>query len=492
MSPESRLNQHFLGQAHYLKCAGESYSLLPFRFTKLDSSRYVITNIAGEYLVLPRSVLHQFVRFQLPMHSPVYNSLKSKHFLFDDDSNIALELLATKLRTKNEFLSQFTALHMFVVTLRCDHSCPYCQVSRQSEDKLAYDMSEETADAAIDFMFKSPSSSLKVEYQGGETLMNFDLIRYITLKVKERNVREGKNVQFVVATNLSPLSDEHLHFFAEHDVYISTSLDGPKELHNLNRPRPGGDSFDRTLDGIDKVQEHLGPDKISALMTTTEASLDRPEEIIDEYISRGFSSIFLRPISPYGFAVRTRVADRYNTEQWLEFYKKALDYVISVNQQGTYFREEYATLILRKMLTPWPTGYVDLQSPAGIGISAIVFNYDGSVYASDESRMLSEMGDDTFKLGELGVNKYEEIMLSDALLTPLLESVAEIDPCCSDCAFLPFCGSDPVFHYRSQGDFLGSKPNSGFCAKNMEILRHLISLLEDVPAKAEVLKGWLQ
>jgi hypothetical protein len=29
-------------------------------------------------------------------------------------------------------------------------------------------------------------------------------------------------------------------------------------------------------------------------------------------------------------------------------------------------------------------GYVDLMSPAGIGIGAVVYNYDGHVYASDE------------------------------------------------------------------------------------------------------------
>ena len=48
----------------------------------------------------------------------------------------------------------FDRLHMFVATLRCEHTCPYCQVSRQSRPRTSYDMSEETARRALD----SPSA----------------------------------------------------------------------------------------------------------------------------------------------------------------------------------------------------------------------------------------------------------------------------------------------------------------------------------------------
>jgi hypothetical protein len=62
-------------------------------------------------------------------------TLKSKHFLRDSSSLTPITLLATKYRTKKSFLAGFTALHIFVVTLRCDHSCLYCQVSRVSESE---------------------------------------------------------------------------------------------------------------------------------------------------------------------------------------------------------------------------------------------------------------------------------------------------------------------------------------------------------------------
>src|SRR5580692_11631348 len=111
------------------------YQLLPFRFTELDDKRFVATNLAGEFLVLPKEVVPQVIRHELPTNDPWYVELRARHFLTDDSTSIARDLLAIKLRTRYERLAEFTSLHIFVVTLRCEHSCQYCQVSRQSDDK---------------------------------------------------------------------------------------------------------------------------------------------------------------------------------------------------------------------------------------------------------------------------------------------------------------------------------------------------------------------
>lgn len=485
------LNSRFHEPKFYLPPAGAEYSLLPFRFIRLDPARYVVTNFAGEHFVLSQSELEQLVKHRLDPNSFLYDELKSRHFLVDCDSRVALDLLAVKYRTKQQLLPQFTALFMFVVSLRCDHSCPYCQVSRQSADRHAFDMVPEHADLAIDFMFRSPAPTIKVEFQGGEPLLNFELIRYIVLRSIERNATEGRQLEFVIASNLAFLTDDILNFCDEHGICFSTSLDGPRTLHNANRPRPGSDSYEKATEGIRRVRERLGPDRVAALMTTTEASLSQPREIIDEYVRQGFDSVFLRSVSPYGFAVKTGHSDRYSVERWLNFYRIALDYIFELNQQGQPFREEYTTLLLRKILTPFATGYVDLQSPAGIGIACLVFNYDGGIYASDEARMLAEMGDDTFRLGHLAHDSYQSVMLSPTLIDTLEQTMTEGMPMCSDCGFQPYCGSDPLHHFATQGDAVGFKPTSSFCARNMEVLRHVIGLLEDDPQASRILKSWI-
>lgn len=468
------------------------YQLLPARFARLDETRYVLTNEVGEYLIVDRPHLEQYVRKAVMPGTPFYHDLKAKHFLIDDDSTVALDLLALKVRTKAQRIAQFTALHLFVVTLRCDYTCRYCQVSRQTDDKLAFDMSEETANRSLDLVFRSPSPAIKIEFQGGEPLLNFPVIRHVIERAERLNEHHQKNIQFVITTNLSLLTDEILAFCRTHDISLSTSLDGPEDLHNLNRPRPGRNGYQLTVDGIRKAQQILGRDKISALMTTTEASLMRVREIIDTYVGLELDGIFLRSLSPYGFAVKTGQAQLYDVARWFDFYKAGLDYILEINRQGYPFVEHYAALILSKFLSPFGTGYVDLQSPAGMAISAIVYNYDGDVYASDESRMLAEMGDKSFRLGSVYQDAYEDILLSDTVLDTLEATVLESVPMCHDCGFLPYCGADPVYHYATQHDVIGHKALSGFCSKHMALFRHLLTLLEDDPEARRILLSWVR
>jgi len=466
------------------------YQLLPFRFSLLKGDLYVLSNFVGEYKILQREKLYSFARHQLPADDSDYIDLRAKQFLLDDSNSIAPQLLSIKTRTKYSRLADFTALHIFVVSLRCEHSCPYCQVSRQSEDRDSFDMTEEVADRSLELTFQSPSQNIKIEFQGGESLLNFDLIKYIVVQAKKINEKVNKHLGFVIATNLAPVTHEMLLFCKEHDIVISTSLDGPSDLHNKNRPRPGKNSYEKAIEGIRLVREVLGQDKVSALMTTTEASLNRVKDIIDEYIKNDFDGIFLRHLSPYGFAIKTKSYRAYSTERWLDFYKEGLQYIIELNKMGVPFREYYACTILSKMLTNSDPGFVDLMNPSGMGIAAIVYNYDGSVHPSDESRMLAEMGDNTFRMGNVLENTYEEIFSSEALVKPLEESFTLSAPMCSDCAFESFCGADPVYHYATSKDFLAKKPESDFCHRNMSIFKYLICLMEEDPYVKRLFFRW--
>lgn len=488
MTPLSLLQQGFSPLTRY-QPADASYRLLPFRYMRWGDDEILLTNDAGEHAFVSNVQLAALVQHRLDREDPSFLDLKAKHFLTDTGLRVPLELLATKYRTKKAFLNGGARLHLFVVTLRCDHSCRYCQVSRVSEDRERYDMSQETAARAVDLMFRTPAQALKVEFQGGEPLLCFDLVRWLVERIEARNLVEQRDLQFVVTTNLAPLTDEMLSFCRDHSVLLSTSLDGPEALHNANRPRPGRDAYALTVAGIDRAQTALGFDRVSAMMTTTRMSLAYPREIVDEYVRRGFTSIFLRPISPYGFAVRTGEAAKYETDEFLKFYRAALDHVIALNRRGVSFVEVYATLLLRKILTPFATAYVDLQSP--VGTSVVAYNYDGDVYATDEGRMLAAMGDTSFRLGNVHEHGYEEIFGGSKVQALLRDSVIETLPGCSDCAFLPYCGSDPVFHYRTQGDSIGHRPNSAFCHKNMSVLRHLFGLLRGGdPFTRALLASW--
>lgn len=460
----------------YYEQNGE-YHLLPFRFHRLSNGREVLVNEVGDFLLVPTGTARRIATRQVSPHEALYQDLISRFFISRTPIPPLLDVMATRYRTKKSFLENFTALHIFVVTLRCNHACHYCQVSRVSEDRTSFDMSYTDLDRAIALMFRSPSPVITMEFQGGEPFLAFDKVQYAVERASELNEHHRKSLSFVVCSNLTVLTDEMLAFCQRYNVLLSTSLDGPPFIHNANRAKTGAASYGLVVEGIGRAREALGHDRVSALMTTTLLSLEHPIEIIDTYLQHQFSNVFLRPISPYGFALKNARKNRYQTEKFLAFYRTGLAYILELNRSGQFFVEDYTSLLLQKMLSPFATGYVDLQSPAGLVTSVAVYNYDGWVYASDEARMLAEQGDYTFRLGRVS-DRYEDLFYGSLAQHLVYHGINEAQAGCSDCGFQAYCGADPVLHHATQGDLEGHKAFSVFCEKNMGILSHLFEMLE--------------
>jgi len=471
-----------------------SYKLMPFKMSKFDSD-YLISNDFGEWEVLKSDELTNLVNKNITPTSKLYRKLKSKNFLYSGNTSLGVDILASKLKTKKEFITDFSKLHIFCMTLRCNHSCIYCQVSRKSEsaNMTHYDMSDEVLSKSIDIMLQCPSDSITMEFQGGESLLAIEQVKKAILLANKKNESLNKDITFVMCTNLMHVTRETLEFFKKHNVHISTSLDGPQFLHNLNRATSGGDSYSNVMESFRLANDVLGEGCLSALMTTTKESLKYPKEIIDEYVRNGFHNIFVRELNPYGFAEKAARKIGYSTEDFLTFYKEMLTYIIQLNMSGTYFEESFAGLILKKLLTPWAIGFVDLQSPTGTGFNVTLYNYDGKVYPSDESRMLAETGDDTFALGDVRTDSYQELFFGEPMQLIASAALNESMPGCSDCAYAPFCGSEPVRRHQTQGDVIGHRPTDSYCIKNREIIKHIISLWTNGDDKTkEILMSWIR
>ena len=462
------------------------YYLLPFDFTRI-AGHEVVVNEFGDMLVLPTGSVEKIVNHQLE-EDDTYKDLVANYFISEQQIPANLNIYASRLREKKRFLDDFTALHIFVVTLQCNQNCVYCQASSRTEQSECCTMSFDTMENAVKLMFHSPAPVLTMEFQGGEPSLHPELIRFGIETAERINESEKREMRYVLCTNCVNLTDEMLDICKQYHMMISTSLDGPSFLHNTNRGKT--DSYEKVIAGIEKAREALGFEMVSPLQTTSVMALDYPIEIVDEYVRLGFKGLFLRALNPYGLAAYNHNWYQY-TERFIEFYKKAFEHILEINKQGTFFMEEFAVIVLRKMLTPFCTGFVDLQSPAGIINSVLVYNYDGYVYASDESRMLAENGDYTFRLGSVH-DRYEDIVFG-----PKVQKIAQIWANetlagCSDCALRNFCGADPVRNYSTQGDMYGHRPTSLLCKKNKAIIEYLITLL--IERREEVLpifKRWL-
>jgi len=466
-----------------MSTSDSSYMILPFRFERVDTGDFLLTNDAGDFIYIEPTEFDRLVSSDLDENSETFINLKTRHFLLDSPKYLAntIDLLATKYRSRKAYLKDFTCLHMIVLTLRCNHSCNYCQASSQDAKASKWDMARETARKVVDMIFQCPSPSIKIEFQGGEPLLNFPVIVEIVEYAKRISRRFKKNVSFVICTNLSLINKDILSFLKKHNVEVSTSLDGPKELHDSNRIlRDGGSSYDLFVKNLEMTRSILGQDSAGALLTITQTNINRLREVIDEYVKLGFRNVFLRSLNPYGYAQKkTGERLQYSIDDYIAAYKDALKYIIDLNIRGQHFSESFATILLTRILTPFATGFVDLQSPTGAGILGAIYDYDGSVYPCDEGRMMAAMGDSHFCLGNVHKNTYQEVFLNKKLRKIIAASCVETIPGCHSCVYQPYCGADPIRSYSQQKDlsYIGHMPSSEFCKKHKAILSHLFSFI---------------
>lgn len=465
----------------------DCYQLLPFDFTRV-ADKEVLVNEVGDMMIVPVGTVESIVNRTLK-RDDLFKSLVANFFISEELFPPLFNIYASRLREKKLFLDHFTALHIFVVTLQCNQNCVYCQASSRNEKSDNCSMSKEVMKRSVEIMFRSPSPVLTMEFQGGEPSLHPEIIRYGIETAEKKKLSDGRELRYVLCTNCVNLTDEMLDICKQYHVLISTSLDGPAYLHNLNRGKV--DSYEKVVAGIQKARTVLGNDQVSALMTTSVKALDYPVEIVDEYVKLGFNGLFLRALNPYGLASDNPNWEEY-TNRFVDFYKMAFEHILELNRKGVHFVEEFAVIVLRKMLTPFCTGFVDLQSPAGIVNSVLVYNYDGNLYASDESRMLAEKGDYSFCLGSV-FNPHEELVYGKKVRQWAQVWANEALAGCSDCAFRNYCGADPVRNHSTQGDIYGHRSTSLLCKKNKAIIEYLVSLIvEREDEVMSIFKSWLR
>lgn len=467
------------------------YSLLPFEFKRFGNNFVLLVNETGDYLKLTQENFRCLCNKKIEdLPKDISYKLESRHFISKvNNLDLSLELLANKYRSKREYLYTSTSLHMLVVTLRCNHKCEYCQVSSVEDDAYKYDMSLDVARKSVEMALQSPSNDIKIEFQGGDALLNFNTVVGAVEYAEELNAKYKKNLEFVICTNLYALTNEHIEFLKKHKIYVSTSLDGPKEIHNKYRClRECGSSYDVFIKNLNRVRMSLGEDSVNALMTTTSNSLENIESIIDEYVRLGFTNIFFRALNPYGDAYKNNLY--YTPEEFVQMYKRGLEYILELNKKGVVFSEYLTSLLLRRITSVFSTGFVDLQSPTGAGISGVIYDYNGDVYPADEARMLARMGNPCFKMGNVFDNTYKEVFLSPILKKLVEDSCVETIPNCSRCAYRTYCGVDVFRNYLETGDVSNVSATSFFCRKQSLIFDYLFEKLED-PEFCEITSTWI-
>jgi uncharacterized protein len=350
-----------------------------------------------------------------------------------------------------------TTLHIIVTTRRCNLQCVYCHASAKHSHGREEDLTCEAAKKIVNFILKTPASNITIEFQGGESLLNFDIVKFIVEYAGRANKNPLRTISFSLVSNFILINNEILDYAARNNISLSTSVDGPREVHNLNRRFPnGGGTFDLVESNIGKAQE-MGR-RVGILTVLTRCSAEKYKEIVDHYVKMGIDTLCVNPVQMLGYA-------RENwddigiecVESYLRIYRNILEYTFEYLSRGIVILDRMFLLALSKLTSGSDVGFMDFRSPCGAVGGQLAYDVNGDVYPCDEARSFPEL-----KLGNVSSDTYEYI-LNSKKASEIIGASLHTDPLCNECAYKPFCGLCPVMSYAERRSLTPVLPDDLRC-----------------------------
>jgi uncharacterized protein len=183
-------------------------------------------------------------------HEELLSRLAARNFAVDEAAELIDELAGMRVIVSHDAVREPLdsppadfPLQSLVMNLtnQCNLSCQYCY--EFGEDKVATPegkpkfMDLETAQASVDFLLaQSPGrKAVHITFFGGETLMNFPLLKQVVTYANQQAAAQGRAIDFSLTTNATLLTPAIIEFLSENRIGVTVSMDGPAELHDKLR-----------------------------------------------------------------------------------------------------------------------------------------------------------------------------------------------------------------------------------------------------------------
>lgn len=437
---------------------------------KRFGNKYLLTTDHGSWLFLDKEDYDKFYAGK-ELEAEVFNDLIERGIVITSGN---IEEITSKWANRYNQIQTGPSLHIVVPTIRCNHCCIYCHSEAETilTSNAQFDMDESTMRKILEFIFQSPSPHFTIEFQGGEPLLNKPILKKIITYSRKLGEQYGKKFRIALVSNLASMDDEFFRYVIDNRdlVGISSSLDGPKELHDKNRKflQAGASSYDQTVKWVNRFLEN--DFNIGLLMVTTKFSLPYYKEIIDEYVKFKQTKIQIKPLDYLGFAKKHWNKIGYSLEEFNIFWTKSINYMLELQNSGISIVERYFNLALKKIMRNIDIDYLDWSSPCGIIRGQIVYNYNGDIYPCDEARIFSDL-----VIGNVFEHAYKDILLKEKSLALINSSINDIYYCDS-CAYKPFCGICYVLNHESCRDYKIKLNKTDRCIR----LRHVFDYVFDL------------
>ncbi len=163
---------------------------------------------------------------------------------------------------------------IMLMTDNCNMSCKYCYIEKSLPTGYKHSfMTIKTAKAAIDKFISIANPDAKawtIEFYGGEPLLNWEAVKFSLqyLYDLKKSGKINKKINKILITNGTLINEKNAVELKKNNVHVAISIDGPAEVHNMNRVYSDGKgTFDDVYRGFEFLKKSGITPSISAVMT---------------------------------------------------------------------------------------------------------------------------------------------------------------------------------------------------------------------------------
>ncbi len=351
----------------------------------------------------------------------------------------------------------------------CNLKCKYCfynDVTENRKEKNYGIMSYETLDTLVKKAFEYTDNMVGFAFQGGEpTLAGLDFYKKLISLQKKYNVKKIQ-VNNAIQTNGMIIDDTWAEFLAKNNFLVGLSVDGPKEVHDLNRIDINGigshKRIEKTIESFNKYNVEY-----NILSVVTKSMARHVEKIYKYYIKNSFDYLQFIPCLDDLGEEAGRNLYSLTPEAYGDFLKRLFDLWYKDFKSGRRISIRMFDNILQILLGMHPES-CDMN---GYCSANLVVEANGSCYPCDFYVL------DKWNMGNIMESSIKDLIKGERA-KEFVDFGRTIPDDCMMCEFVSICRGGCRRHYEPS-----PKKSSGknyFCSSYKEFYKYTIFRFQEI------------
>jgi uncharacterized protein len=341
----------------------------------------------------------------------------------------------------------------------CNMACAYC-FYRHKRSQLP--RPHPCMDRAVlerfvkQYLALHPGPVAHFAWQGGEPLLAGLRFFDLALRLMRRHAPQGVMATNAIQTNATLIDRDFARFFAQNDILVGVSLDGPADCHDAYRRLGGGPSHDRVMAAVALLREHGV--NFNILCAVSAANQDRPDDVY-RFLRDEAGASFLQFIPIVEAGPRGLCEASVDPTAFGAFLSRIWD-IWQANDVGRVFVGHFDAALAAHL--GQPGGLCAMARDCG---RSLVLEHDGRLYACDH------FVDDAHCLGSLAKTPLAALLAAPVLTDFQARKSATSAAVCRDCPVAFACGGGCPKD-RILPDPHGGPPLQYLCAGLRAFLTH--------------------